>query len=105
MLCDAEDVLPLIETGDLLAHAPERADGDTMSGDAMSYELDWNVAVYCQNEEKRLQGCLERVIAALTGRRALITVILNGSSGSQPRDRAARRARRWANRDFSNWLR
>ena len=45
----------------------------------MSYELDWNVAVYCQNEEKRLRGCLERVIAALAGRRALITVILNGS--------------------------
>ena len=45
----------------------------------MSYELDWNIAVYCQNEEKRLQGCLERVVAALTGRRALITVILNGS--------------------------
>ncbi len=45
----------------------------------MSYELDWNIAVYCQNEEKRLQGCLERVVAALAGRRALITVILNGS--------------------------
>jgi hypothetical protein len=46
---------------------------------AVSDELDWNVAVYCANEERRLGGCLERVIAALTGRRALITVMLNGS--------------------------
>ena len=57
----------------------------------MSPELDWNVAVYCQNEEKRLQGCLERVITALTGRPALITVILNGS-----RDRSLEIARRVA---------
>jgi hypothetical protein len=45
----------------------------------MTDELDWNVAIYCLNEERRLRGCLDGVIAALTGRRALITVILNGS--------------------------
>ncbi|HTQ33604.1 MAG TPA: glycosyltransferase, partial [Stellaceae bacterium] len=45
----------------------------------MTDELDWNVAIYCFNEEKRLKGCLDSVIAALTGRRALITVVLNGS--------------------------
>ena len=71
----------------------------------MSDELDWNVAVYCQNEEKRLQGCLDRVVAALSRAPALITVILNGS-----RDRSLDIARevahgRGSNRDFSNWLR
>ena len=45
----------------------------------MPDELDWNVAVYCLNEEKRLQGCLDSVIAALAGCRALVTVVLNGS--------------------------
>lgn len=55
--------------------------------------LDWNVAVYCANEAARLKGCLESVAAALAGRRALITVILNGShDGSLEIARAAARA-------------
>ena len=45
----------------------------------MTDVLDWNVAVYCVNQGARLQGCLDSVTAALAGRRALITVILNGS--------------------------
>ena len=45
----------------------------------MTDVLDWNVAVYGVNEGARLQGCLDSVTAALAGRRALITVILNGS--------------------------
>ncbi len=45
----------------------------------MAEMLDWNVAVYCANEAARLQGCLDSILAALTGRRALVTVILNGS--------------------------
>ncbi len=45
----------------------------------MPDELDWNVAIYCSNEEKRLRGCLDTVITALAGRRALVTIILNGS--------------------------
>ena len=45
----------------------------------MPDELDWNVAVYCLNEEKRLRGCLDSVLAGLDGRNALVTVILNGS--------------------------
>ncbi len=53
--------------------------------------LDWHVAVYSMNEEKRLGGCLERVLAALAGRRALVTVIVNGS-----RDRSLDIARDFA---------
>ena len=45
----------------------------------MAEVLDWNVAVYCANEAVRLQGCLDNIFAALVGRRALVTVILNGS--------------------------
>lgn len=45
----------------------------------MRHELDWNVAIYCLNEEKRLRGCLESVLAALGECNALVTVILNGS--------------------------
>ena len=44
----------------------------------MQNELDWNIAVYCLNEEKRLRGCLDSVLAALGGCKALVTVILNG---------------------------
>ncbi len=45
----------------------------------MQEELDWNVAVFCMNEEARLEGCLTSVTAALSGRQSLISVILNGS--------------------------
>ena len=45
----------------------------------MKNELDWNIAVYCLNEEKRLRGCLDSVLAAIGGCNALVTVILNGS--------------------------
>src|SRR6185437_5264967 len=41
--------------------------------------LRWNVAVYCANEAGRLTGCLRSVLKALSGRNALVTVILNGS--------------------------
>ncbi len=46
----------------------------------MAEMLDWNVAVYCANEAARLQGCLDSILTALVGRRALVTIILNGSS-------------------------
>lgn len=55
--------------------------------------LDWNVAVYGVNEAARLRGCLDSVAAALSGSRALITVMLNGSrDGSLEIARAAARA-------------
>ena len=50
--------------------------------------LDWDVAVYCVNEADRLRGCLDSLAVALAGRRAVITVILNGS-----RDRSLEIAR------------
>jgi hypothetical protein len=58
----------------------------------MAELLDWNVAVYCVNEATRLRGCLDSIAAALAGRRAVITVILNGS-----RDRSLEVARAAAN--------
>lgn len=59
----------------------------------MTEMLDWNVAVYCVNEATRLQGCLDSILDALAGRRALVTVILNGSQdGSLDIARAAVRA-------------
>ncbi len=41
--------------------------------------LDWHVAVYCANEGRRLGACLDSLAVALAGRRALVTVVLNGS--------------------------
>ena len=59
----------------------------------MTEMLDWNVAVYCSNEATRLQGCLDSILEALAERRALVTVILNGSQdGSLGIARAMRRA-------------
>lgn len=40
--------------------------------------LDWHVAVYCANEERRLGACLDSLAIALAGSRALVTVVLNG---------------------------
>lgn len=42
--------------------------------------LDWNVAVYCMNERARLGECLRRITADLAGCRAVVTVIINGST-------------------------
>ena len=42
--------------------------------------LDWHVAIYCANEERRLARCIDDVAAALTGMRSQITVLLNGTS-------------------------
>jgi hypothetical protein len=45
----------------------------------MTERLDWNIAVYAANEGERLGACLRSVVHAVSGMRALITVILNGS--------------------------
>jgi glycosyltransferase involved in cell wall biosynthesis len=42
--------------------------------------LDWQVAVFCQNEEARIGACLASISAAIGSRRGLITVIINGSA-------------------------
>ena len=46
----------------------------------MLEKFDWHVAVYCWNEQDRLAGCLDSILAALQGQRALVTVVLNGST-------------------------
>ena len=44
-----------------------------------SFSFDWHVAVYCANEAARLGPCLASIATALGDRRALVTVLLNGS--------------------------
>ena len=46
----------------------------------MPDKVDWQVAVFCQNEGNRLAACLRSIDAAVGGRPALISVILNGST-------------------------
>jgi glycosyltransferase involved in cell wall biosynthesis len=42
--------------------------------------LDWQVAVFCQNEGARIAACLASISKAIGSRRGLITVIVNGST-------------------------
>ena len=41
---------------------------------------EWQIAVFCQNERRSIAACLRSISAAVGSRRALITVIVNGSS-------------------------
>ena len=41
--------------------------------------LDWDIAVYVLNEERRLRDCLVRVAASIVGSNSRIVVLLNGS--------------------------
>lgn len=43
-------------------------------------QVDWQIGVFCQNEGERLGDCLRSIDAAVGGREALITIILNGST-------------------------
>jgi hypothetical protein len=53
--------------------------------------IEWQVAVFCHNERRRIAACLDSVAAALGARRGLITVMLNGSTdGSEAAALAAR---------------
>ena len=42
--------------------------------------VEWQVAVFCQNEQATIAACLASVAAAIGDRHGLITVLLNGSS-------------------------
>ncbi|PPQ38315.1 glycosyltransferase [Rhodopila globiformis] len=41
---------------------------------------DWNIAVFCRNEQASIARCIESLTHASRGRRALITLIVNGST-------------------------
>ncbi len=59
---------------------------------------DWNVAVFCQNEQDVIVSCLKAIDAAAAGRRVLVCLIVNGST-----DESAARAADYArgsNLDF-----
>jgi hypothetical protein len=40
----------------------------------------WQIAVFCRNEEHRIAGCLKSISAAIGSRSARITLIVNGST-------------------------
>jgi hypothetical protein len=41
---------------------------------------EWNIAVFCQNEAARIGQCIASIAAAIGSHRALVTVIVNGST-------------------------
>jgi len=41
---------------------------------------EWQIAVFCHNERGRIAACLRSISAAIGSRRALITLIVNGST-------------------------
>jgi len=41
---------------------------------------DWNVAVFCRNEQGSIARCIDSIADASVGRRVLITLIVNGST-------------------------
>jgi glycosyltransferase involved in cell wall biosynthesis len=59
----------------------------------MSRLWDWNVAVFCRNEGASIARCIESIAEASQGRRAIITLIVNGSSDDSA-SRALEAARR-----------
>jgi hypothetical protein len=46
----------------------------------MPTQWDWNVAVFCRNEQASIAQCIESIAAASRTRRALVTLVVNGSS-------------------------
>jgi hypothetical protein len=42
--------------------------------------IEWQVAVFCHNERRRIAACLASVAAAIGSRRGVITLLLNGST-------------------------
>src|ERR1700676_3158721 len=41
---------------------------------------DWNLAVFCRDERWSIARCIESIADASSGRRTLVTLIVNGSS-------------------------
>src|SRR3954471_15503108 len=41
---------------------------------------DWNIAVFCRNEQPYITACVRAIAAAIAGHSAVVTVIINGSS-------------------------
>src|SRR6478672_5728004 len=41
---------------------------------------DWNVAVFCRNEQASIGNCIESIARAGARRRMLVTLIINGST-------------------------
>jgi glycosyltransferase involved in cell wall biosynthesis len=58
----------------------ELSDAGQSSASARQAPLDYQIAVFCQNERPRIAACLASVSAAIGPRRGLITVIVNGST-------------------------
>jgi hypothetical protein len=46
----------------------------------MSDKWDWNIVVFCRNERYYIGDCIKAIAAAIGGRSAVLTIIVNGSS-------------------------
>ena len=53
--------------------------------------FEWQIAVFCRNEETRIADCLKSISAAIGSRTAQITLILNGSTDSSEKNALAMR--------------
>lgn len=56
------------------------ADVDDAAPPATHGQPEWQIAVFCQNERRRIAACLNSISTAIGSRSALITVIVNGST-------------------------
>ena len=45
-----------------------------------SFDWDWNIAVFCRNEAAYIGACIGNIAKAVAGHRAMVTVVVNGSS-------------------------
>jgi glycosyltransferase involved in cell wall biosynthesis len=53
---------------------------------------DWNIAVFCRNEAPYIVRCVQTIAGAMQGRRAVLSVVVNGST-DRSADMAAETAR------------
>ena len=53
--------------------------------------FEWQIAVFCRNEEHRIADCLKSIAAAIGSRSAQITVVVNGSTDASERNALAAR--------------
>ena len=61
----------------------------------MGSAFDWQIGVVCHNERARIAGCLESISAGIVSRKAIVNVIVNGSTDASD-DVALRAAGRFA---------
>lgn len=61
----------------------------------MASDFEWQIGVVCHNERTRIAGCLESIAAGVGSRKAIVNVIVNGSTDASD-DVALRAAGKFA---------